>query len=340
VLVVLLAVAVTIVYLVLRSAWRELVGHGLHRVAFRWLTGYAISGKHYTDATWFKRATRVYHPTRHVLYWHHLPRLHRMGYRWLITITLSGILYGLFTNHTFTLRLLSITILLFIMYMGWIARCRIVRWHRHRITVAPLADALASILGLPEVETERSIALAPDYMTRKRGKLGDISLPSHFRALPNERASIEHLINSRMPIECDFLWNTRRTPAVLTIIAAPNPPDITYFGEYMQQMEACKPGDVVIGLDRHRELFYGSFNLDDPHWGFSVASGRGKSTFLQVTCAQILHNNPLATVDAIDPKMTSLEPLIGIPGVRVACDPRNIGEMWELVDSVKAEMFD
>jgi DNA segregation ATPase FtsK/SpoIIIE-like protein len=112
------------------------------------------------------------------------------------------------------------------------------------------------------------------------------------------------------------------------------------FMDHVDLMEECEPGRVFLGLDRKNEPFYGSFNIDDPHWGASCTSGRGKSTWLQVVAAQILHNDHQATLDGIDPKGNSLTPLIGIPGVAIACDPLGTQEMWDQITTTETEMME
>lgn len=220
-----------------------------------------------------------------------------------------------------------------------------------RYVVAPLAPALGPLLEMPAPNARKIITLKPGYLTAKDGEIGTIGpLPPAFRADPGQRRAVEHLVSARLPVDVDFQWRTGGFPQSIALLAAPQCPPMVMFEDMLSEMAKCKPGEIVFGVDRREDVFRGSFRIDDPHWGFSVGSGRGKSTKLQCAAAQILHADLAATVTGIDPKMASLTPLIGIPGVVIANDPRNIGEwdreaqrchggMWGAIDDFKDEMM-
>lgn len=309
--------------------------HGLPVLLWRWFTGHPLSGVVYTNATWFQPADKVMHSSGRVNSWHHLPRFKRAMIRTTGTVAPAGITYGIVKATYIILVIGGILAAAGIGYTVW----RLRAWHTDRVLKTPLSAALAGILELTSAQTVKSVALPTRFGPNMSGEIGAITLPSRFRASPEQRKATEHLVRSRLPVDIDFTWRTSQNPQVLGILAAPKPPDMVRFKDMVSLMESCKSGEAVIGLDRYGEPYYGSFNLDDPHWGFSVGSGRGKSTFLQVTAAQILHNDAKATLDAIDPKMSSLTPLVGIPGVTVARDPQNIPEMWDVISRFKVKML-
>ena len=221
-------------------------------------------------------------------------------------------------------------------FLGWRAWRN---WHAEPL-IRSMAVALGPLIELPEIEARRAIALRPGYAEIRKGEIGAITLPDGYRAGKDQRPALEHLISSRLPVDVDCSWRTSGHPQRVLLLAAPQCPSMVRFADLAGEMAACKPGQVVIGLDRHSDVFHGSFLIDDPHWGFSVGSGRGKSTFLCATGAQVLHQDPGATVDGIDPKMSSLDALIGVPGVTVANDPRNIRGMWDVIDGYYKRMMD
>jgi hypothetical protein len=268
-----------------------------------------------------------------------MPRIQRAGIRTSITACIIAIPYGLVTNESATIdAIASSGMVAMLSGIAW-SVLRLRKYHNDQVVVSPLAEALAPILAIPVVQTQKSITLPPSFMTIKTGEIGSIVLPKKFRATPDERNAVEHLIVTRLPVDVDFRWHTKQTPQALGILASPTPPSMVPFLSLVTEMEACKQGDIVIGRDRKGDVFYGSFNLDDPHWGASCASGRGKSTWLQCIAAQILHNDVNASVDAIDPKQTSFEPLIGVPGFSVECDPQRIDRMWAKIMTFKEEMI-
>lgn len=309
--------------------------HGLPVLLWRWFSGNPLSGVVYTNATWFQPADKVMHSSGRVHPWHHLPRFKRAITRTITTLGTFATVYGVIVAR-FLVECIAA-----VMLSGGIAygiyRGRV--WHNDRVLITPLSAALAGILDLTVAQTAKSITLPNRFGPSMTGDIGAITLPSRFRASPEQRKATEHLVRSRLPVDVDFSWKTSRNPQVLGILAAPKPPDMVRFQDHIALMEACAPGDILIGLDRHATPYYGSFNQENPHWGFSVGSGRGKSTFLLMTTAQVLHNDARATVDAIDPKMSSLNPLVGIPGVTIARDPMNIPEMWDVIGRFKNTML-
>jgi hypothetical protein len=316
--------------------YRFIRHHGLPVLLWRWYSGHSLDGISRTNATWFQAADTVTHSSGRVHPWHYLPRFKRAIIRTVSTFAPAGIAYGIIKAPYVLLAVGCVSVIAGLGYAVW--RLRI--WHTDRVLKIPLSAALAGILELTPSQTVKSVALPTRFGPNMSGEIGAITLPSRFRASPEQRRATEHLVRSRLPVDVDFSWKTSQNPQTLGILAAPKPPDMVKFKEYVALMEACKSGEVFLGLDRYKEPYYGSFNSDDPHWGFSVGSGRGKSTFLQGTAAQVLHNDPNATLDGIDPKMSSLTPLVGIPGVTIACDPQNIPEMWDVIIRFKARMLE
>ncbi|WP_212567732.1 hypothetical protein, partial [Pseudonocardia sp. Ae505_Ps2] len=115
-------------------------------------------------------------------------------------------------------------------------------------------------------------------------------------------------------------------------------PRVVPFASVRDKVEACKPGEILIGLDRQRKPFHGSFLADDPHWGFEVGSRRGKSTFLSLSAAQILHQDPAAEATGIDVKRESFKSLFGVPRFHLHNDPADIAAMWNGIRHVKKLM--
>lgn len=331
---------IVLALIVLAGIYRTFTPHGLGALLWRWMSGHPLDGIARTNATWFKPANKVLDPSGRVHRWHHLPRVKRAGIRSGTTLTLGCVTCGLIFARTVTLLVVVSAGSVTLATAAVIAVRFLRQWHCDRIIAYPLAAALAPLIETPIMQARKAISLPPSFLTTSSGEIGTIALPDAFRAAPEQRKAVEHLVSSRLPVDVEYAWHTTRKPLSLGILASPKPPDMVNFLDYVSQMEACQRGQVLIGLDRHKTLFHGSFNTDDPHWGFSVGSGRGKSTFLQCTAAQILHNDPGATLDGIDPKMSSLDPLIGIPGVGIACDPRNVQEMWDRITEFKTVMFD
>lgn len=172
-------------------------------------------------------------------------------------------------------------------------------------------------------------------------RVGEIELPDHFRAEPGEKQAIIRLLNSRFPFEVECVWETAKTPPfTVGIYKVQQCPTLVPFEEWRETVEALKPGEIFIGLDKKHAPFIGSFRGEDPHWVFEVMSRRGKSTMVSLSIAQILHQDPGAEATGIDPKMESFKALFGVPRFTLANDPDNVEEMWARISEFRDAMYD
>lgn len=337
----LIVVGLALTLIILTGILREARRHGPHAILWRWFSGHTWHGNHLTNATWFRRATRVHTIGGVAMRWHHMPRLIRAGIRTGSTLLAIVLAYGLIKFREQTVIAVIAAGSAGIILGTVIAIHALRSLYTNRVLVSPLGMAIAPMLDIPESDATRSIMMNNGYAAMTQGELGRLILPPRFAASPGQKEQIEHLITSRLPVEVDYRWRMTTNPGVLSIMASPQPPRMVRFADHIEYMDSLPPGDVLIGLDRRSQPYIGSFNGgDDPHWGGSVGSGRGKSTFLQVTAAQILHQDRDSGVTGIDPKMSSLEPLAGIPGVVLACDPSNIAEMWRALWQFESVMMD
>jgi hypothetical protein len=310
----------------------------IHRHAWRFVSGAHMAGRPRTNHSFLYRGTRIIHPSGRAWRWSHMAGWSRALVRLGTLAVLAGGVYGWFTHRDDT-RDALIGAGCLLAALGGLGLYRVARrWRHTRTVVHPLAAALAPLLGVQPLAAQELISLPARYGKTVDGPVGHVELPAAFAASPDQRKAVDHLLSSRLPIEIETTWYTATAPMRVAVAASPRPPDMVPWSSMTEAMADCPKGKVVIGLDRRRNVYRGDFNSDDPHWGMSVASGRGKSSFLQAVAAQVLHQDPEATVTGIDPKMSSLDPLIGIPGVVVANDPRNIVGMWDTIEEYVLEM--
>jgi predicted MFS family arabinose efflux permease len=138
-------------------------------LVWRWLTGVPYHGDHYTNATWFRRATMVHHSSGRVMPWWHLPRIYRTGHRTTFTSIAVVTGYGLAVAR-------SITVFSLECFGGVAAIGGLIigiraarKWHHDQVVVSPLAAGLAPLLALPPAETQRNITLSPRVSHETRG---------------------------------------------------------------------------------------------------------------------------------------------------------------------------
>jgi hypothetical protein len=303
----------------------------------RFLLGHHMRGRR-TNYGVIKRADKIAPHARTVTRWGHASMLTRATIR-VGSLALAGLLaYAWTVAPTTTITVLIAVSVAALAGLGFRGYRLVQTWTHRRQVVHPMAEALAPLLGVSVSDASTAITLPRTFTQVSDGNLGNITLPSHFQGAPDQRKAIDHLVKSRLPVDIETTWRTAQAPMQLMINASPKPPDMVKFAEVRAEMDACAPGVILLGHDRRRNPYTGSFATEDPHWGASVGSGRGKSSWLQLIAAQVLHQHPENTVVGVDPKMTSLDPLIGIPGVRVANDPRNVPGMWQNIAEFEAEM--
>lgn len=168
--------------------------------------------------------------------------------------------------------------------------------------------------------------------------VGHLELPDHFLGSPEQKRTIHQLINSRLPYEVEIKWQLDQQPLRAVFVKVQQCPNVVLLADWRNEIEACKPGEIFIGLDPRRRPYKSSFRTDDPHWGFEVASRRGKSTFLSFTMAQILHQDPRNRGTGIDVKRESFKSLFGVPRFTLSNDPRNIEDMWDKIKLFRESM--
>ena len=271
--------------------------------------------------------------------WSHMRRHHRAGVRLAVLAFILACGYGWLADRgALAVALIAAAAVSITAGAVWTWRTTTGRRH-HRVIVTPMAAALARTLPAAETDVRRMLTLPAASLRRTRGELGVFTLPDWYPANPDQRRAVDHVITSHWPGDVDTTWHTAGAPKRVVISAAPSPPDSVPFDMVRGQIERLKPGQVLLGLDRRSDPYLGDFNGgDDPHWGFSVGSGRGKSTQLCSIGAQILHQDPDAGMLGVDPKMTSFEALSGVPGVELANDPRDIPGMWAAIGRYKTRM--
>jgi hypothetical protein len=317
--------------------------HGMHNLIGRALTMRPLHGPahHKTDATFWAqssdRASGKSGGRHHRAGWHNLCIS-------LSALTAVGLtLYGLAADKLLTAACLIAAAAGAAGFgvLAGIRRARAV--HRNRAVIAPLAVAAEAIIDPDRsLSTNRGsmIEMERDWLTRKSGQLGVMTLPDAFHANDLQRESLENLISARLPVPVRFSWRTREMPQQVRIIAAPPLPRKVLFRDHLDAIEALGPGVFAVGLDGHGNLYAESHNGDTPWTARSMNSGTGKSVMFAVKAAQIAHKNPAARIVCVDTKQVSFAPLRGIPGIEIYDDPSDMGSIYSVFGSLAATMRD
>ncbi|MFB7225486.1 hypothetical protein [Streptomyces sp. NPDC056227] len=167
-----------------------------------------------------------------------------------------------------------------------------------------------------------------------------LRLPWTFRGSDLEKETIGSLINSRLPGEWvgRFTFSGEHAKAVYTHKppAKPKAPDpeppaaVDIWDPKVQEILAgLGPDEFYLGQDTFDQPVIQKMADEQAHWALSVGSGGGKSAMLQYLAIQMLMKRGI--IVAIDPKMVSLTPLIGMPGVYSYIDPETPWDMRETI---------
>jgi hypothetical protein len=333
-----LAVAALAVAVVLCAAAATFLRqHGPARVALRFAMGLPLDGHRRTDAGWLRRGVRTFDKSGRASSWAHRPHAHRAAFRWVCVVVAVALVWGAFTHPLVTAVAAGLLAAAGAVGGGLLAWRAVVQLRHRRQVAAPLSLALSPVLAVSPQVAAAALEVERGYADTKGGApVARLGLPDGFHADPDQQKRTERLFESRLGIDCRFTWRMSRKPLLLEVTRAPVPPEHVTLAEIMPAIEKASEGEIVIGKDPNEHIFKGDFLLEDPHWGLSAASRRGKSSFLCLTAAQILRQG--GDVVGIDPKMTSLEALVGLPRVQIFNDPRRIEDMWDAIARFRANM--
>lgn len=311
----------------------------------RHFTGAHYHGERRTDATWWQHGSttsRKYGHDTWISRWEHKPQGHRALWRTGCTLAFFGIVYGVFAARAVTLHAAEALIVYGLIAAGFVIESKIRLRVHNRHVLNPIVKSLAPVLRLSVHAVRRMVHIAPENI-KDEGEVGYIELPDEITPSAEMQSTVNRIVDAHLPVDTEIDWQMQQAPRIGVILAGLRPPVEVPWDDLVAEMEKCPVGDVVIGLDRHKKPYGATFTgLDDPHWGFGVQTGSGKSNFLGVVVAQILHQDPLATASVIDPKRVSLIDFLGspyqgtglkplIPGVKMANNPVRPQDMRDLI---------
>ncbi|MFJ7250895.1 hypothetical protein ACIQWA_40545 [Kitasatospora sp. NPDC098652] len=169
-----------------------------------------------------------------------------------------------------------------------------------------------------------------------------LELPLSFVGGDVDRQELTALLNLKVPGDWVAKWQlkggqrdgdhwvewTHRPPAP----PAPEPPDAVDINDprVLAALAKLSPEEFLLGLDDHHDALIRKLSGETPHLALSVGTGGGKSAKLQWLAVQMVMKR--GTIIGVDPKMVSLKPLRGIPGVHLYSDPQNAVDMRRVIE--------
>ncbi|MGC0319295.1 FtsK/SpoIIIE domain-containing protein [Kitasatospora acidiphila] len=205
-----------------------------------------------------------------------------------------------------------------------------------------LWEALRAGLKLPAEDLLWDWLTIPAELAAEDARVR-IELPMAFVGTEGERASLDALVNSRLPGEWVSTWQLMGEEHFATWRhkpkpkPAPEPPTgVDFLSEQVQKiLHGLQPGELLVGMDAFGRPLIKKLAGETSHWALSIGSGGGKSAFLYMLIAQLVRQK--ATVVVPDVKMVSLDYYEGAAGIHIYNDPENVQDMRKAIDWVKEE---
>jgi hypothetical protein len=300
-----------------------------------------MDGRYRTDATFWRAGRKSLHPVT-VRRWSYLPGWKRSGIRLAVTVGNAGV-YALYKFYpVWTVVGLALGGLSAAVYAVLAARRAWRRRMMHRGYEQPLHAVLGPLLGLPMTQRATDyITVPPSYRDNEATPVV-INLPDSFAPTPANRQQLSDVVLPKLGLNednTDVVFRTVGNP-VMHCKMAPQPPNSVLWADCLDVLEGLKPGQIFVGLGARNKPYIRDYTAGEQvHGGFSVQTGRGKSSAMMAWVAQALHNDQDVLVTVIDPKQSALPTcLVGVPGYRLANDPDNVLEMWDAIVAFETEM--
>jgi hypothetical protein len=313
---------------------------GPDRWVWRFVAGQPLDGHYRTDATFFRRGRKPLgkvEPRR----WAYLAGAERLAARLAVLCGLPAVGWQYWTHPTRTAVVAAFLGLLGALWAVWRVRGAWVRRKLYRAYVKPLHAVLTPLLGLPATTRPADYITVPETHRTKEETPVAIELPKEFNPSPANKRLVADAAMSKFPAmntdNTDAIFRTVGKP-VLHLKMAPQPPDMVPWIDYREEIASLPPGKTFVGVGARSKPFIHNWNSGElVHVGVSVNTGGGKSYGICGWLAQELRKGATATY--IDPKMSYLpEVLQGVPGYRLANNPRNPYEWWEEIFRLEREM--
>lgn len=313
---------------------------GPDRVLWRFIAGQPLDGHYRTDSTFLRRGRKVLGRTA-PRRWSYLAGVERLAVRLAALCGPPAVGWQAWTHPTRTVAVAAFLGVLGALWAAWRMRRAWVRRKLYRGRVVPLDDVLRPLLGLPAtLRPGDYIAVPPTYATDEATPVA-IELPKEFNPSPANKRLVADAAMSKFPSmnydNTDAIFHTVGRP-VLHLKMAPQPPDLALWDDYREQIKALPAGKTFVGVGARDKPYVHDWNSGElVHVGISVNTGGGKSYGVGSWIAQELRKG--AGVTWVDPKMSYLpEVFLGVPGYRLANDPRNPHGWWDEIFRCEREM--
>jgi hypothetical protein len=317
---------------------RYLRHHGLLTVLARLAVGHHSHGRHLNNRTWFQAATRAKTGNWHMGWLARRSRVHRMVMFWGGLLAVTYLVIGWLADRALTVTLLWVAgISTLVIVMLRVAR-RLARRKHRKTVVHPIAAKLAVHMKQSPVAVARNLKIRPALDKLAPGDVAAMlgGFPDEYRASAADQEFVEGVFTSFLPVSLKFDWETARFPMRMVARCKAAPPKEVLLGHYADAIDALGAGEYFLGCSAGNIPEIWDANAEDPHGCCNALTRGGKTNLNLAIAAPALRRGE--DVDAVDPKRVSLRILVGVPGFRLAADPRDVAAMWALIRSFRERM--
>lgn len=303
------------------------------RYCVRFVFGRPLDGYRKTDATFFRRGTRVLDPNaRPPSRWSYMPEWKRAGIR--LASSTIGIEHAvLAVMEPMALAVQDGTLATGGAAVGYL---RLRNWWERRAidrdVALPLWRAMGG-MGFPIADPywRDWIDIPLNYDTNEKA-IVKLRLPDTWKGDDDSRKLLSGLVIRKIGGEWQAHWSDRGKPYV-SFVHPPKPPSMVLFSDELEYVSTLPEGKLFLGRDNSNSPVLIDVNAETPHIAMSIGTGGGKSSTLCMLIVQLLRQG--ATIEGIDPKGPSFNQVRHLDGIRIH---RSISDQWDAITLVAAEM--
>jgi hypothetical protein len=310
---------------------------GPDHIWYRWIAGQPLDGRYRTDGTFWKAGQRQLSKTP-VRRWAYRPGWQRSAVRNGVVTALVVILWQYRTHPTRTVSAL-VTVAVAAALYGALRAYQAFRVRQaNRKYVVPLGTVLGPLLGYSPDTRPAEFVTVPAGWEKDEKRPVTVALPATFAGTEGTKAQVTEVMLGRLGRSGDQMSVNFRMVGRSPVVAAayrPQPPNMFALKDAMPFIDELEPGQILIGMGARNKPAVMDFNTEDPHLAVNANTGTGKSTQLMCMGAQVIRQG--GQIHALDPKITSFDPLVGVPGFFIANDPSNVEAFWDGIRRVHKE---
>ena len=324
-------------------------------LAARWVTGKALNGHVYTDATFWHGHNRVVStPTGHAPPFQKLAGWKRRALRCGPLLLPAALLASwVLTTGTLVLTAACWAVLRYTGHGSRAAERLHLRaaWQRvrHPLTVfsraQDMAMALAAVAGASATVVQRGLELERDYASAGPGEhVVTWYPPRGFKGTGGEKSAVEAILASRIGFQMAASWDMSAARPVLTMARTRDLPRLVYLSpagvpdgpraeqqraaaaDLLARVDALPEHKTAIGVDDCGNLVCWDWAIENPHGLLNAGSRHGKTEAMMAMVAQVLRKGGRVTY--VDVKRTSIMGMKGTPGLTLIDNPRDMPAMW------------